>query len=61
MVHGDDFTALGWEAELDWYRGILTRKFDAKVKGADRSWDDGREINADLESHDSLDRVGHGV
>ena len=19
VVHGDDFTALGWEAELDWY------------------------------------------
>jgi hypothetical protein len=59
VVHGDDFTALGWEAELDWYRGILTRKFDVKVHGADRSWQEGREINADLESHDSLDRVGN--
>ena len=24
VVHGDDFTALGHEADLDWYRKVLT-------------------------------------
>ncbi|MFM7989692.1 MAG: hypothetical protein ACKPKO_61305, partial [Candidatus Fonsibacter sp.] len=33
VVHGDDLTALGWNAELDWYREVLTNKFEAKVKG----------------------------
>jgi hypothetical protein len=33
VVHGDDFTALGWESQLDWYRGQVTNKFEAKVKG----------------------------
>ena len=33
VVHGDDFTALGYEADLDWYNKVLTQKFEAKVKG----------------------------
>ena len=33
VVHGDDFIALGWEADLDWYRGVLMGKFEAKVNG----------------------------
>jgi len=33
VVHGDDFTALGWEHQLDWYRGQVTSKFESKVKG----------------------------
>ena len=32
VVHGDDFTALGYEADLDWYRKVLTHTFEAKVK-----------------------------
>ena len=27
------FAALGWEGELDWYRGMPTGKFEATVKG----------------------------
>ena len=33
VVHGDDFTVLGWEVDLNWYRGMLMNKFEAKVKG----------------------------
>jgi len=33
VVHGYDFTALGYEADLNWYRGLLTSRFEAKVKG----------------------------
>ena len=33
VVHGDDFTALGWEADLDWYRSVLLGRFEDKVKG----------------------------
>ena len=32
-MHGDDFTALGWQSVLDWYRKLLTGRFEAKVKG----------------------------
>ena len=32
VVHGDDFTALGWEVQLDWYREQVTRRFESKVK-----------------------------
>ena len=39
VVHGADFTALGWEAELDWYRGILTGRFEAKVKRNNWYWE----------------------
>ena len=33
VVHGDDFTALGYEEDLNWYRKVLTQKSEAKVKG----------------------------
>jgi hypothetical protein len=33
VVHGDDFTAFGGESDLDWYRGVLMGKFEAKVNG----------------------------
>ena len=33
VVHGDDFTALGYEEDLNWYRKVLTQRFEAKVKG----------------------------
>ena len=33
VVHGDDFTVLGWETQLDWYWEQVTRKFESKVKG----------------------------
>ena len=32
VVHGDDFTALGWEAKVNWYRDVVTGQFEAKVK-----------------------------
>ena len=32
-MHGDDFTALGWESQLDWYREKGTGRFESKVKG----------------------------
>ena len=34
-AHGDDFAALGWESESDWYRKVLTEKFGSKAEGKD--------------------------
>ena len=33
VVHGDDFTALGKEEQLNWYREVVTDRYRAKVKG----------------------------
>ena len=33
VIHGDDFTALGYEKDLDWYREQIQSKMDTKVKG----------------------------
>ena len=33
VLHGDDFTVLGWEVDLNWYREVLMGKFEAKVEG----------------------------
>ena len=33
VVHGDDFTALGVRAQLDWFRGIMTKRFEVKFRG----------------------------
>ena len=30
---GDDFTAFVSECGLDWYRGVITERFESKVKG----------------------------
>jgi hypothetical protein len=32
-VHGDDFTMLGWEEDLDWFRKQIQERFEVKVKG----------------------------
>ena len=33
VIHGDDFTALGYEKDLDWYREQIQSRMDTKVKG----------------------------
>ena len=33
VVHGDDFTALAGDAELDWYESKLKESFEIKVRG----------------------------
>ena len=33
VIHGDDFTALGHEKDLDWYREQIQVRMDTKVKG----------------------------
>ena len=33
VVHGDEFTALGGAAEVDWYESMLKTSFELKVKG----------------------------
>ena len=33
VVHGDDFTALGCDAELDWYEKKLAENFELKIRG----------------------------
>ena len=36
VVHGDDFTATGTDADLDWYTSELEMAFEIKVRG--RIW-----------------------
>ena len=33
VVHGDDFTVLGADRELDWYRREMQKKYSLKVRG----------------------------
>jgi hypothetical protein len=33
VVHGDDFTVLGNEKELDWFRGVISKRFEVKFRG----------------------------
>ena len=33
VVHGDDFTILGHEQELDWFRDRIKKKYEAKIGG----------------------------
>ena len=33
VIHGDDFTALGKEKDLDWYRKLIKDRLSTKVKG----------------------------
>ena len=33
VVHGDDFTALGHEEQLDWFRKEMQKKFECKFRG----------------------------
>ena len=33
VVHGDDFTVLAEEEQLDWFRREISKKFDAKFRG----------------------------
>ena len=33
MVHGDDFTALGWEEQLDWFWREMQERFECKRRG----------------------------
>ena len=33
VVHGDDFTVLAQEEQLDWFRREISRKFEVKFRG----------------------------
>ncbi len=33
VVHGEDFTALGPRKSLDWFRGVVQQRMEAKFKG----------------------------
>ena len=33
VVHGDDFTILGHEKELDWFRGVIQKTFEVTFRG----------------------------
>ena len=33
VVHGDDFTVLGYEESLDWFRRCINEKFEVKFRG----------------------------
>ena len=33
VIHGDDFTILGWGNQLDWFRGEIKDRFEVKFRG----------------------------
>ena len=33
VIHGDDFTVLGFEGELDWFREQIQGNFEVKFRG----------------------------
>ena len=33
VVRGDDFTALGWEEQLNWFRKKIQERFECKHRG----------------------------
>ena len=33
VVHGDDFTVLGHEEDLDWFRRVISETFEVKFRG----------------------------
>jgi len=33
VIHGDDFTMLGWEKDLDWFRKQIVKTFEVKMRG----------------------------
>ena len=33
VVHGDDFTALGCEEDLNWFHDVISKRFDMKSYG----------------------------
>ena len=33
MIHGDDFSILGSEGNLDWFRGMITGRFEVTFRG----------------------------
>ena len=33
VIHGDDFTVLGWEKELDWFKNKINERFENKHRG----------------------------
>ena len=33
VVHGNDFTALGTDSNLDWYEKEMARHFEIKIRG----------------------------
>ena len=32
VVHGDDFIVLGYEEELDWFRKMMSEKYEIKIQ-----------------------------
>ena len=33
VVHGDDFTVLGGEHQLDWFRRMINERYEVKFRG----------------------------
>ena len=33
VVHGDDFTLLGNQEDLDWFRRMISEKYEVKFRG----------------------------
>ena len=33
VIHGDDFTSLGSEEDLNWFRSEIQKKFEVKLRG----------------------------
>ncbi len=33
VVHGDDFTVLGFNSQLDWFRGMISERYEVEFRG----------------------------
>jgi hypothetical protein len=33
VIHGDDFTILGFDTNLDWFKSAITTKWQVKIEG----------------------------
>ena len=33
VVHGDDFTVLGFSGQLDWFRSKISERYEVKFRG----------------------------
>ena len=57
-AHGDDFTALGIDENLDWYRKKIMSRFKAKVKGKDRARKGRHEVHEGSEQDSAMGADG---
>ncbi len=58
VIHGDDFTLLGFAGDFDWFRQQIVKKFEVNMRGRlGPAVDD--ENNSNLEACSNMDGEGN--